>query len=121
MALFKSLKRNGKKAYGHNTDNKEVKFVYIASSKAIFLINGEVRESKYSFGVPIVPLYGKFKSTKEKKVYSADELKGYTVVLNLPKNTNVDELKGKKVVVLGYSDDEVFVGVYEDGKKGAES
>jgi hypothetical protein len=121
MALFKSLKRNGKKAYGSNNGDKEVKFVYIASSRAIFLIDGEVRESKYSFGVPIIPLYGKYRSTKEKKVYDAKELRGYNVILNIPKNTNVDELKGKKVVVLGYSDDEVFVGLYEDEKKGVES
>jgi hypothetical protein len=117
MALFKSLKRNGKKAYGTKVDKKEVKYVYIASSRAIFLINGEVRESKYSFGVEIIPLYGKFRSTKEKKVYGAEELRGYTVVLNLPKNTNVGELKGKKLVVLGYSEDEVFVGLYEDERK----
>jgi len=148
MGVF-TKSRSGADKKGNGSSRQTI-YVWLASDEAIFLINGEVRESKYSFGVPIVPLYGKFKSTKEKKVYSADELKGYTVVLNLPKNTNVDELKekkvysadelkgytvvlnlpkntnvdelkGKKVVVLGYSDDEVFVGVYEDEREGAES
>ena len=104
-----------------NGSSRQTVYVWLASDEAIFLINGEVRESKYSYGVPIVPLLGKYESSKEKKVYSADDLKGYNVVLNLPKDTNIDELKGKKLVVLGYSDDEVFVGVYEDEREGAES
>jgi hypothetical protein len=118
MALFKSLKRNGKKAYGSNNGDKEVKFVYLSSSKAVFLINGEVRESKYSFGVPIIPLYGKYRSAKEKKVYKADELKGYNVILNIPKDADIDELKGKRLIIIGFDESEVLVENEEE--KGGE-
>jgi len=114
MTLFKSLKKNGKKAYGTNGDKKEVKYVYIASSKAIFLIAGKVRESKFSYGVPIIPLYGKYRSTKDKKDYYADELKNYNVILNLPKDVDIDAIKGKKLAVVGFAKDEVYVETEED-------
>jgi hypothetical protein len=116
MALFKSLKKNRKKTYGSNGDRKEVKYVYLASSKAIFLIAGEPRESKYSYGVPIIPLYGKFKSTKEGKIYDADKLKDYNVVLNLPKDADVSKLKGKRIAVVGYKKDEILIEENNDEK-----
>ena len=120
------LKRgNGnKKASGRTNGRsdgkrKEIKYVYPASRRVIFLATGEPKESKYSYGVPIVPLYGKYKA-KDGKVYDAGELRDYYVVLNLDKDDGlVDAIKeGVKVVVLGFKDDEIAVDGDEDEKDG---
>ena len=89
---------------------REVKYVYLASKKAVYLVAGEPKESQYSYGVPIVPLYGKFRA-KDGKVYDAGELRDYYVVLNVDKDDGlVDAIKeGVKVVVLGFKDDEIAV------------
>jgi hypothetical protein len=112
MGIFvKSKSDVGKKA---NDRSRRTIYVELASDEAIFLINGEVRESKYSFGVPIIPLYGNFKSTKEKKVYSADELRDYNVILNVSKDADIDELKGKRLAVIGFNESEVLIEDEED-------
>jgi hypothetical protein len=116
MALFKSLKKNRKKTYGTNNGKKELKFVWLASSKAMFLIVGEPRKAKYSYGVQIIPLYGLFKSTKEGKIYDANELKEYNVVLNLPKDADVSKLKGKRIAVVGYKKDEIVIDENDEEK-----
>jgi len=97
--------------------HKEVKYVWLASEHAVFLIVGEPRESKYSYTVQIIPLYGEFWSSKDKKVYEAEELKGYDVFLNLPKDANVDKLRGKRIVILGYDKDSVFIEENDEEKE----
>ncbi|MEJ2777953.1 hypothetical protein [Stygiolobus sp. RP850M] len=37
----------------------------------------------------------------------------YYVILNLPKDADIDELKGKKVVILGYDQDALYFGENE--------
>jgi hypothetical protein len=116
MALFRSLKKNRKKANGSNNDKKDLKYVWLASQKATFLIVGEPRKAKYSYGVQIIPLYGLFKSTKEGKIYDANELKDYNVVLNLPKDADVSKLKGKRIAVVGYKKDEILIEENDEEK-----
>lgn len=96
---------------------KEKKYVYLASSEAIFLITGKIRESRFSYGIPIVPLLGKFRSYKEGKTYDATELRGYDVVLNLPKDFEVEKVKDKRIVVLGYDRDSIYIDEDGDEKK----
>jgi hypothetical protein len=107
-----SKKGNASKA----TDDKRqpITYVYLASGKAVFLVTGEPRESKYSYGVPIIPLYGKYRA-KDGKVYDAEELRGKRVVLNVDKNDGlIDEIRKRvKLVAIGYAEDEVLA--VEDG------
>ena len=100
---------------------KPVKYVYPASRRVIFLVTGEPKESQYSYGVPIVPLYGKFRA-KDGKVYDADELRGEKVVLNVSKDDGlVDAIKeGVRLVVFGFKDNEIAVDGDEDEKDGGE-
>jgi hypothetical protein len=109
MGLFKSNSNSGKKRNGRSEkgDHKKVKYVWVSSKKAIFLVTGEPRESQYSYGIPIIPLHGYYRSNG--KSYKANELSKYYVVLNLPKNADISELKGKKVVILGYDQDELYI------------
>jgi hypothetical protein len=105
VGLFK-VKQNVNKKFSQN-NRREIKYVWLSSKKAIFLITGEPRESKYSYGVPIIPLHGYYKA--DGKRYTAKELSDYYVILNLPKSADVDELKGKKVVIVGYDEDELYI------------
>ena len=120
--MVKLVKRNStksvKKDNGTDGKRKPVKYVYPASRRLIFLVTGEPKESKYSYGVPIIPLHGYYKA-KDGKKYTAKDLADYYVVLNLDKDDGlVDAIKeGVKVVVFGYSDDEVLV-VDEDEEEG---
>ena len=108
MPQFKSKSNKNKKHNGSKKgDRKEVKYVWMSSKKAIFLVTGEPRESKYSYGVPIIPLHGYYKSGKES--YTAKELSDYYVILNLPKDADIDGLKGKKVVIMGYDEDALYI------------
>jgi hypothetical protein len=124
MALFKSKSNVNKKDDGRSEkgDRKKVKYVWVSSRKAVFLITGEPRESKYSYGIPIIPLHGYYRSNG--KSYTAKELSDYYVILNLPKDADVDELKGKKVVILGYENDALYIASPEeenDDNEGKES
>jgi hypothetical protein len=116
MALFKSNKNKNKKDNGRSKERK-IKYVWLASRKAVFIITGEPRESKYSYGVPIIPLHGYYRS--DGKIYTAKELSDYYVILNLPKDADVDELKGKKIVIVGYDDNEVLLTTNEGGDSNA--
>lgn len=121
VKVVKIKRGNGnKKANGVKQDDKrkEIKYVYLASKKAVFLVAGEPFESKYSYGIPIEPLYGKYRA-KDGKVYDADELRGERVVLNVSKDDGlVDAVKGGvKLVVFGFKDDEIAV----DDEGGEES
>ena len=107
MGLFKSKLNANKKANGSQNDRKKVKYVWISSRKAIFIITGDIKESKYSYGVPIIPLIGFYRS--KGKSYTAKELGNYYVILNLPKDVNIDELEGKRIVVLGYDKDAIYI------------
>jgi len=89
--------------------------VYLSSKKAIFIITGEPRESKYSYGVPIIPLHGYYRA--DGKTYTAKELSDYYVVLNLPKDADIDGLKGKKVVILGYDKDALYIDENDEGEE----
>ena len=113
----KSNAKPAKKGNGKDGKRRPVKYVYLASKKAAFLVVGEPFESKYSYGVPIIPLHGYYRADGQK--YAAKDLSDYHVVLNLDKDDGlVDAIKeGAKVVVLGYSDDEVLV-VDEDEEEG---
>jgi hypothetical protein len=119
MGLFNKSKSNvNKKGNGRSEkgDQKKVKYVWLSSRKAIFLITGEPRESKYSYGIPIIPLHGYYRSNG--KSYTAKELSDYYVILNLPKDADIDELRGKKVVVLGYDKEALYIaGREEDESK----
>ena len=111
--LFKSKSNSVKKDDGRQKgDRKKVKYVWLSSRKAIFIITGEPRESKYSYGVPIIPLHGYYRA--DGKRYTAKELSDYFVVLNLPKDADIDGLKGKKVVILGYDKDALYIDENND-------
>jgi len=123
MPLFKSKSNSNKKDDGRQKsdrkkvnpergDLKKVKYVWLSSHKAIFIITGEPRESKYSYGIPIIPLHGYYKSNGES--YTAKELSEYFVVLNLPKDADISELKGKRVVILGYDEDALYIDQNDD-------
>jgi hypothetical protein len=121
MGLFRSKSNSGKKDDGRQkSDRKKVKYVYLSSKKAIFIITGEVKESKYSYGVPIIPLHGYYKANG--KSYTAKELSDYFVVLNLPKDADISELKEKRVVILGYDKDALYIDKNEtDDEEGGET
>jgi hypothetical protein len=115
--LNKSNSKVDKKDDGRSEkgDRKKVKYVWLSSHKAIFIITGEPRESKYSYSVPIIPLHGIYYSSKDKRKYTAKELSEYYVVLNIDEE-DADALKGKKIVVLGYNESEtLFVSNDEGG------
>ena len=101
---------------------KQVKYVYLSSKKAIFIITGEPKEGKYGYSVPIVPVHGIYYVSKEKKKYKAKELADFYVILNIDKD-DVEALKGKKVVVMGYAESEMlFVPTNnESGEKNGNS
>jgi hypothetical protein len=105
MGLFK-VRKNVYKKFSQN-NRREVKYVWLASKKAIFLITGDIKESKYSYSVPIVPLHGIYYSSKDKRKYTANELSDYYVYLNIDEE-DADALKGKKLVVMGYDEDELL-------------
>ncbi|MFP3218479.1 MAG: hypothetical protein RXQ99_07750 [Acidianus sp.] len=107
--LNKSKSNSNKKRDGRpeKGDRKKVKYVYLSSKKAIFIITGDIKESKYSYGVPIIPLHGYYRA--DGKSYTAKELSDYFVVLNLPKDADIDGLKGKRVVILGYDKDALYI------------
>ena len=121
MGLFRSKSNSDKKDDGRQkSDRKKVKYVYLSSKKAIFIITGEVKESKYSYGVPIIPLHGYYKANG--KSYTAKELSDYFVVLNLPKDADISELKEKRVVILGYDKDALYIDKNEtDDEEGGET
>jgi len=109
LVLVRPKSNPGKKDDGRpKGDRKKVKYVYLSSKKAVFLVTGNPRENKYSFSVPIIPLQGLYYSSKDKHRYTAKELANYFVVLNIDEE-DADALKGKKVVVLGYDDNEMLV------------
>ena len=125
MAVFKSKSNSDKKDDGRQKsdrkkvnpergDLKKVKYVWLSSHKAIFIITGESRESKYSYSMPIIPLHGIYYSSKDKRKYTAKELSDYFVVLNVPKDADIDELKGKRVVILGYDEDALYIDENND-------
>jgi len=107
MGLLNKSKSNVDKKY-----DARVKYVYLSSRKAIFIVTGEAKESKYSFGIPIIPLHGYYRT--DGKRYTAKELSDYFVVLNLPKDADVEALRGKRVVILGYDKDELYIDNDED-------
>jgi hypothetical protein len=113
MGLFRSKSNSVKKHDDRsNGGRKKVKYVWVSSRKAIFIITGEVKESKYSYGIPIIPLHGYYRS--KGKSHTAKELSDYYVVLNLPKEADIDELKGKRVVILGYDKDALYIDENND-------
>ena len=118
MGQFKSKKNGNKKDNGRSEkgDHKKVKYVWISSKKAIYLVTGKPRESKYSYGVPIIPLHGYYRANG--KSYTAKELTNYYVILNLPKDADIDGLKEKRLVVMGYDEDEIYIDANDnDGEK----
>jgi len=115
MALFKPKKKGDKKDNEPAKQKKETKYVWLLSNKAVFLVTGDPKESKYSYGVPIIPLFGYYRS--DGKRYTAKELSDYYVILNLPKDANLDELKGKKLVILGFDEDEIYIEREEEDEK----
>jgi hypothetical protein len=109
MGLFKS-KQNANKKFSQN--NRSVKYVWLASDKAIFIIEGEPRANQYSYGVQIKPLQGLYYSSKDKRKYTANELSGYHVILNIHKNTSkedLEKLEKGKVVIIGYAKDAIII------------
>ncbi|ACR41948.1 hypothetical protein [Saccharolobus islandicus] len=110
MVVIKKKKENRiYKSYEKKNGKKSIKYVYLASKKAVFLVTGKPRESKYSYGVPVIPLHGYYKS--DGKSYTAKELSDYYVVLNLDKDDGlIDAInEGVKIIVIGYSEDDVLV------------
>jgi hypothetical protein len=118
--LNRSNSNSGKKDVDRQKgDQKKVKYVWVSSKKAIFLVTGKPRESKYSYGIPIIPLHGYYRS--KGKSYTARELSDFYVVLNLPRHTDTDVLMGKKVVIIGYDKDELYIDENETGEDKNES
>jgi len=119
--LNKSKPNSNKKDDGRpKDDRKKVKYVYLSSRKAVFLVTGEPRESKYSYSVPIIPLHGIYYSSKDKRKYTAKELSDYYVVLNIDKD-DADALKGKKVVVMGYNESEMLFITADGGDENGDN
>jgi hypothetical protein len=128
MGLFKHKSKTGKKDDGRSEkgdrkkvnpergDLKKVKYVWLSSHKAIFIIIGEVKESKFSYGIPIIPLQGYYRS--KGKSYTPKMLSDYYVILNLPKDADISELKGKRVVILGYDKDALYITNDNDEDEG---
>jgi hypothetical protein len=114
MGLFKSKQNTNKKDIAHQNERNKVKYVWLLSKKAVFLVTGEPRKSKYSYSVPIIPLQGLYYSSKDKRKYTAKELNDYYVMLNIDKD-DADALKGKKVVVMGYNESETLFVPGGDG------
>jgi hypothetical protein len=107
---FRPHNNGDKKVNGSKAERKRrVIYVWLESERAIFVVRGEPKESKFSIGLPITPLYGKYRSREDGKTRDARELGDFDVVLNIPKGENVDLLKGKKVVVVGFDEDEILV------------
>ncbi len=96
-----------------------MKYVYLSSRKAIFIITGEPKEGKYGYSVPIIPVHGIYYASKEKRKYKAKELADFYVILNVDKD-DVDALKGKKVVVTGYAESDMLI-IPADGEKNGNS
>ena len=117
MGLFKHKQSANKKVNGRSEkgERKKLKYVWVSSRKAIFIITGNIKESKYSYGVPIIPLLGYYRS--KGKTYTAKELGNYYVILNLPKDVNIDELEGKRVVILGYDQDALYIDQNDDERR----
>ena len=110
MGLFK-VKKNVNKKFSQN-NRREVKYVWIASSKAIFIVEGEPHENKFSYGIPIKPLEGLYYSSKERRKYTANELSHCDVILNVDKNTpkeDLEKLTKGKVVIIGYAKDAIII------------
>ena len=117
MKVVKKKRGSGDKKDSDGSDGKttrKTKYVYLASRKAVFLVTGEPKESKYSYGVPIIPLHGYYRADGKK--YTAKDLSDYYVILNLDKDDGlVDEVRnGARLVVLGYKESEVFIAETED-------
>lgn len=108
VVLRKKSKSQVNKNIAKKSDGKKVKYVWIASRKAIFLVIDDPKESKYSYGVTIQPLYGYYKS--DGKSYTPKELSDYQVILNVKKDDELLKyLKKGKVVIIGYSEDDVII------------
>jgi len=54
----------------------------------------------------------------EGKSYTAKELSDYYVILNLPKDADVDVLQGKRVAIIGYDQDALFIDANNDDEEG---
>ncbi|AZG04080.1 hypothetical protein [Sulfolobus spindle-shaped virus] len=123
MGLFNKSKTPNKQNNAQQKgERKKIKYVYLSSRKAIFIITGEPKEGKYGYSVPIIPVHGIYYASKEKKKYKAKELGEYYIILNIDKD-DVDTIKGKKVVIMGYAEGEVlFVPANnESGEKNGNS
>jgi hypothetical protein len=120
VGLFKSKLNRNKKDSGHQDERKKVKYVYLYSKKAVFLVTGEPRENKYSYGVPIIPLHGLYYASKDRHIYTAKELADYFVVLNIDEE-DAEVLRGKKVVVLGYNESETLFVPADGGDDNGDS
>ncbi|ACP35849.1 conserved hypothetical protein [Sulfolobus islandicus L.S.2.15] len=121
MVVLKSRfdKRVKKDTFNKNGKRKEIKYVWVASNKAIFLVTAEAKESKYSYSAPIIPLHGIYYSSKDRKKYTAKELNDYFVVLNVRKDDQlVYYLKKGVVVIIGYSEDNVLIVYDEENGEG---
>ncbi len=117
MGLLNPKKKDDRKKDGAK---KQVKYVYLLSRKAIFIITGEPKEGKYGYSVPIIPVHGVYYASKEKKKYKAKELDEYYIILNIDKD-DVDAIKGKKVVIMGYAEGEVLFVPADGGEKNGNS
>ncbi|MFP3201719.1 MAG: hypothetical protein RXR43_05575 [Sulfolobus sp.] len=49
-------------------------------------------------------------------MYTAKELSDYYVILNLPKDADIDGLKDKRIVIMGYEKDEIYIDENETDK-----
>jgi len=114
-------KGNGeKKDEGNQVNRKTTKYVYLSSRKAVFLITGEPKESKYAYSVPIIPLNGLYYSSKDKRRYAAKELATYYIILNIDKE-DADALRGKKIVLTGYNENEILFVPNNEGDNNGDS
>jgi hypothetical protein len=113
----KGAKKDNARRATDDTHDRTV-YVYLASKEAVFLVTGQPKESKYSYGVPIVPLEGKYRA-KDGAVYDACRLRGKRVVLNLRKDEDGEVVKaighGVKLVAFGFAENEVLL-IEEEGE-----
>ncbi|MCI4456270.1 MAG: hypothetical protein JHC23_06085 [Sulfolobus sp.] len=109
MVSFRPNSNSDNKRDAKDDKRQRVKYVWLDSDEAVFLVVGEAKESKYSYGLPIIPLYGKYRSSKDDKTYDASELRDYRVILNVPRDQDLKDLQGKRVVLVGFSENEVLI------------
>ena len=97
--------------------------IYVTSEKAVFILYGSSFQKReislvWYMTWPIKPLFGLYRTIPSLYdqygiTYTAEELKDYYVILAIPITPEEkhlgEEWKGKKIVIVGYEEEEVVM------------